>query len=49
MMGVMAILRTDSTSIFGPQPFTTGRVGGNGGTSSIVGCCGSLIEGDQIP
>jgi hypothetical protein len=49
MMGVMAILGIDSTHEFGPQPFTTGRLGGSSGTSSSEGCCGSLIEGNQIP
>jgi hypothetical protein len=48
MMGIMAILGTHSTSVFGPQPFTTGRVGGSGRTSNSSGCCESLIEGDQI-
>jgi hypothetical protein len=47
-MGVMAILGTDSTREFGPQPFTTGRLGGSR-TSSSDECCGSLIEWNQIP
>jgi hypothetical protein len=44
----MAIFRTYSTGVFGPQPFTTGRGGGSGGTSSSGGCWGSVIEWDQI-
>jgi hypothetical protein len=43
MMGVMAILRTYSTREFGPQPFTTGRLGGSSRTSSSDG---SLWEFD---
>jgi hypothetical protein len=45
MMGVMAILGTDSTREFGPQPFTTRRLGGSSGTSSSGGCCGVGLSG----
>ena len=48
MMGVVAILRTDGTREFGPQPFTTGGLGGSSRTSSSDGCFGSLIDWNQI-
>ena len=47
-MGVVAILETDSTREFGPQLFTTGRLGGSSRTSDSDGCCGNWIEGNQI-